>query len=124
SFEELGEWEKRIQKLVPNKSFNYFCEVKFDGLAVSLIYENGVFVRGATRGDGFVGEDITENLKMINSIPLTLGSSRLDLLPLLLEVRGEVLMRKDIFKKLNDKQEKEGKPLYANTRNVVQFVKI
>lgn len=118
SFEELEDWSKRINKLVPNKSFNYFCEVKFDGLAVSLIYENGVFVRGATRGDGFVGEDITENLKMINSIPLTLGSSRLDLLPLLLEVRGEVLMRKDIFKKLNQKQESEGKPLYANTRNV------
>ncbi|MBP9851626.1 MAG: NAD-dependent DNA ligase LigA, partial [Candidatus Pacebacteria bacterium] len=107
SFEELEDWEKRIQKLVPNKSFDYFCEIKFDGLAVSLIYENGVFVRGATRGDGFVGEDITENLKMIHSIPLFLGSLRSDLKdskrsdlfpPKVLEVRGEVLMRKDIFK--------------------------
>lgn len=121
SFEELEEWEKRIQKLVPNKSFNYFCEVKFDGLAVSLIYENGVFVRGATRGDGFVGEDITENLKMINSIPLQLKSLVKDSpsrVPVILEVRGEVLMRKDVFQKLNQKQESEGKPLYANTRNV------
>lgn len=127
SFDELEDWEKRIQKLVPNKSFDYFCEIKFDGLAVSLIYENGVFVRGATRGDGFVGEDVTENLKMINSIPLSLGSLRSDLKnskrsdlfpPSVIEVRGEVLMRKDIFKKLNQKQEKEGKPMYANTRNV------
>src|SRR3989339_288130 len=117
SFEELEDWEKRIKKLVPNKSFDYFCEIKFDGLAVSLIYEDGVFVRGATRGDGFVGEDITENLKMIDSIPLLLKSAEARL-PQVLEVRGEVLMRKDVFKKLNQKQEKEGKPIYANTRNV------
>ncbi len=117
SLEELEDWQKRIKKLVPNKAFDYFCEIKFDGLAVSLIYENGVFVRGATRGDGFIGEDITENLKMINSIPLVLNSKGLKI-PQTLEVRGEVLMRKDIFKKLNQKQEKEGKPIYANTRNV------
>lgn len=112
SYEELYDWEKRMQKLVPNQKLNYFCEVKFDGLAVSLIYENGKFVRGATRGDGFVGEDITENLKMINSIPLVVNPSKT------FEVRGEVLMRKDIFKKLNKKQESEGKPAFANTRNV------
>src|SRR3989338_7856161 len=73
SYEELYDWEKRIKKLLQNSSskLDYFCEVKFDGLAVSLIYENGRFVRGATRGDGFLGEDITENLKMIESIPLS-----------------------------------------------------
>src|SRR3989344_5654109 len=73
SYEELYDWEKRIKKLLPPSTgeVNYFCEVKFDGLAVSLIYENGKFVQGATRGDGFVGEDITGNLKTIESIPLT-----------------------------------------------------
>src|SRR3989344_5372060 len=72
SYEELYDWENRVKKLLGGlaSKLGYFCEVKFDGLAVSLIYENGKFVRGATRGDGFVGEDITENLKTINSIPL------------------------------------------------------
>src|SRR3990167_4923107 len=80
SYEELYDWEKRIKKLLPqNTKLNYFCEVKFDGLAVSLIYKNGEFIRGATRGDGFVGEDITQNLKTIHSIPLVLGSSRSNL---------------------------------------------
>jgi DNA ligase (NAD+) len=77
-----------------------------------LIYKDGVFVKGATRGDGFVGEDITENLKMINSIPLKLNER------VSLEVRGEVLMRKDVFDKLNRKQLKEEKLPFANTRNV------
>jgi DNA ligase (NAD+) len=117
SFEELEDWEKRIQKLVPNRVFNYFCEIKFDGLAVSLLYQKGIFVRGATRGDGFIGEDITENLKMINSIPLHLDTKKNNI-PDELEVRGEVLMRKDVFKKLNILQEKNGKPIFANTRNV------
>ena len=81
SYDELRDWEKRIKKLLPPSPLqgegqggevNYFCEIKFDGLAVSLIYENGKFTRGATRGDGFVGEDITQNLKTIESIPLSL----------------------------------------------------
>lgn len=122
SVEELVDWQNRLKKLVSNRDFNYFCEVKFDGLAVSLIYEKGVFARGATRGDGFVGEDITENLKMINSIPIDLNSAEVGLsqiiIPDELEVRGEVLMRKDVFKKLNIIQEKNNKPIFANTRNV------
>ena len=93
---------------------------------MSLIYENGKFIRGATRGDGYIGEDITENLKMINSIPLNLTHFAKDFvkdfaedrLPQIFEVRGEVVMRKDIFEKLNKKQEKEGKIIFANTRNV------
>ena len=93
--------------------FNYFCEVKFDGLAVSLIYENGKFVRGATRGDGFIGEDITENLKTIHSIPLSLAQP----FPSYLEVRGEAIMSKKTLVFLNKKNEKENKPLFANTRN-------
>ncbi|MDE2399615.1 MAG: NAD-dependent DNA ligase LigA [Patescibacteria group bacterium] len=114
SYEELYDWEKRIQKLVPSQKLNYFCEVKFDGLAASLTYENGIFVRGATRGDGFVGEDITQNLKTIKSIPLTLQSP----FPSFVEVRGEALVSKKMLAKLNRVNEKEGKPLFANTRNV------
>ncbi len=124
SFAELEAWEKRIKKLLPeNVEVNYFCEIKFDGLAVSLIYKNGKFIRGATRGDGFVGEDITENLKMVHSVPLELtpppakgevgrGSTSLSL-----EVRGEVLMSKKTLLALNKQNEKEGKTLFANTRN-------
>ncbi|OGI66324.1 hypothetical protein A3A95_02040 [Candidatus Nomurabacteria bacterium RIFCSPLOWO2_01_FULL_39_18] len=123
SYEELYDWEKRIKKLLPPSPLqgegqggevNYFCEVKFDGLAVSLIYEKGEFIRGATRGDGFVGEDITQNLKTINSIPLILQKP----FPESLEVRGEALMGKTTLAKLNLQNGKEGKPLFANTRNV------
>ena len=93
SYEELYDWEKRIKKLLPPSPLqgegrggevNYFCEVKFDGLAASLIYKDGKFTQGATRGDGFIGEDITQNLKTINSIPLTLQKPY----PSYLEVRG------------------------------------
>jgi DNA ligase (NAD+) len=114
SYEELYDWEKRIQKLLPNRKLNYFCEIKFDGLAASLIYENGVLVRGATRGDGLVGEDITQNLKTIKSIPLALKNTA----EKFIEVRGEAILSKKIFAKLNLANEKEGKPLFANTRNV------
>lgn len=139
SEEELYDWEKRIKKLLPPRlsgegrgEVNYFCEVKFDGLAVSLIYENGKFLRGATRGDSFVGEDITENLKTIHSIPLSLlrrgmgrsGSESLQArrgeinsIPEYIEVRGEVVMSKKTLVSLNKKNIKEGKPLFANTRN-------
>ncbi|MBI3888488.1 NAD-dependent DNA ligase LigA [Candidatus Nomurabacteria bacterium] len=133
SEEELLDWEKRIKKLLPPLLYKgrglggevYFCEVKFDGLAVSLIYENGIFTRGATRGDGFIGEDITQNLKTIHSIPLNLspllseeGAGGGDLnIPQFLEVRGEVLMSKKTLIALNKKNEKEGKPLFANSRN-------
>lgn len=113
-FEELVDWENRIQKLIPNKKFNYFCEVKFDGLAVSLIYERGVLTLGATRGDGFVGENITENLKTISSIPLELVG---DDIPEYIEIRGEALMSKKTLINLNKKNQKEGNPLFANTRN-------
>ncbi|MEI7709524.1 MAG: NAD-dependent DNA ligase LigA [bacterium] len=132
SYEELYDWEKRVQKLLSgNTKFDYFCEIKFDGLAVSLIYEDGKLVRGATRGDGFVGEDITQNLKTIKSIPLVLdplltsplaggGGFHPDKGGLrgVLEVRGEALVSKKTLLKLNAKNKKEDKPLFANTRNV------
>ncbi|MBP9802927.1 MAG: NAD-dependent DNA ligase LigA [Candidatus Pacebacteria bacterium] len=114
SFEELLDWEKRIEKLIPNTKFEYFCEVKFDGLAVSLVYENGILKTGATRGDGFVGEDITNNLKTISTIPIKLQGKNI---PKYLEVRGEALMSKKTLESLNKKYKREGKNLLANTRN-------
>lgn len=111
---ELEVWEKRNLRLLPSSTkLEYFCELKLDGLSVSLIYENGIFVRGATRGDGFVGEDVTENLKTIQSIPLKLRA----LFPEFVEVRGEALMSKETLRNLNARYEQEGKPLLANTRN-------
>ena len=120
SEEELQEWQNRTFKLLGSRApkWNYFCEVKFDGLAVSLIYEDGKFIRGATRGDGFIGEDITENLKTIHSIPLSLTRRGVrGEVPKFLEVRGEAIMSKKTLEKLNLKNEKEGKTLFANTRN-------
>lgn len=70
--EEIKAWEERIQKLVPSAKIDYFCELKLDGLAISLVYKDGLFVRGATRGNGLIGEDVTQNLKTIESIPLRL----------------------------------------------------
>ncbi len=112
SFDEIKDWEIRISKLL-NKKHSYFCEVKFDGLSASLIYKDGVFVEGSTRGDGYIGEDVTENLKMIDSIPLRLKAPY----PSYLEVRGEVLMPRKVWEILNKNNIKEGKPIFANTRN-------
>lgn len=111
--EELEDWEKRIKKMLHAQPVEYFCELKLDGLSVSLIYQNGVLIRGATRGDGYIGEDVTQNLKTIQSVPLRLRAPY----PEYLEVRGEGLMSKKTLADLNRKYEQEGKPLLANTRN-------
>ena len=110
SVEELDEFLEKILSAYPGTSFT--VEPKIDGLSVALEYENGKFVRGATRGDGVVGEDVTENLKTIFSIPMTIPNA-----PPRLIVRGEVYMPKKSFEKLNAIQEEEGKPLFANPRN-------
>ena len=119
SEDEVSDWEKRVLKILgslsDSNSLNYFCEIKLDGLSASLIYENGIFVRGATRGDGFIGEDITENLKMIDTIPLKLLSK--GKIPSYLEIRGEVVMPKRAWRNLNKIQEANNLPLFANTRN-------
>ncbi len=115
SEDELLQWETRLLKLVPeNTILSYFAEVKLDGLAVSLLYRDGVFVQGATRGDGFVGEDVTQNLRTIHSIPLALQGKHI---PALVEVRGEVVMTKRVWQRLNEAQVAAGKPPFANTRN-------
>ena len=110
SMDELCDFLEKIHQIHPDASFS--VEPKIDGLSVSLEYENGVFVRGATRGDGNVGEDVTQNLKTIRSIPMKISNA-----PSRLIVRGEVFMPKDSFHKLNERQEAEGKPLFANPRN-------
>ena len=110
SLEELDDFLHKIQQLYPGTAFT--VEPKVDGLSVALEYENGVFVRGATRGDGTTGEDVTENLKTIHSIPMVIEGA-----PSRLIVRGEVYMPKKSFEKLNARQEEEGKPLFANPRN-------
>ncbi|MBP3605942.1 MAG: NAD-dependent DNA ligase LigA [Clostridia bacterium] len=111
SFEELDLFLARMDDTL-GKSAEYSVEPKIDGLSVSLIYENGVFVRGATRGDGFVGEDVTENLRTVRSIPLKLSEP----LPYL-NVRGEVYMPRRVFEQVNALREQEGQPLFANPRN-------
>ena len=110
SIEELNEFLEKIQDVYTDVSFT--VEPKVDGLSVALEYTDGVFVRGATRGDGAVGEDVTENLKTIRSIPMKLKNA-----PPRLIVRGEVFMPKKSFELLNQRQEEEGKQLFANPRN-------
>lgn len=108
--DELREFLEKVAQQCPDAAFS--VEPKIDGLSVALEYENGVFVRGATRGDGSVGEDVTENLKTIRSIPIQIPDA-----PARLIVRGEVFMPKASFEKLNARQEQLGKPLFANPRN-------
>lgn len=110
SMEELKDFLEKTMDAVPTAEFS--VEPKIDGLSVALEYENGRFVRGATRGDGTVGEDVTENLKTIRSIPMEIPDA-----PPRLIVRGEVFMPKKSFEKLNQRQEEAGKPLFANPRN-------
>ncbi len=112
--EELRAFHQRVQRRLAGQPIVYVVEPKIDGLAVSLIYENGVFVRGATRGDGERGEDITENLRTIPSVPLRLRGENL---PPVLEVRGEAYMDRQDFDELNRARAEQGEPLFANPRN-------
>ena len=110
SKDELFAFDQRVQKAI-GRPVDYCCELKIDGLSVSLRYENGEFVRGATRGDGTVGENITENLKTVRSVPLKLKDA------ISIEVRGECFMPKKSFVQLNQAREAEGKDIFANPRN-------
>ena len=107
--DEIRAFDERVRKVVKNPE--YVCELKIDGLSVSLIYENGKLVRGATRGDGTIGEDITHNVKTIKNIPLSLPED-VDI-----EVRGEIYMPKSSFEKLNEERSKKGEKKFANPRN-------
>lgn len=114
--EDLFAFARRIDERLPNQKVQYDVELKLDGLAISLWYENGVLVRGVTRGDGETGEDITQNVKTIRNLPKVLSSQH-QAIPELLEVRGEVLMPKQGFEKLNADQEAKGDKTFANPRN-------
>jgi len=117
SEQELYEWEKRIKKLLSPElveRVDYFAEMKIDGFGIALIYKNGVFIKGSTRGDGKTGENVTQNLRTISSIPLRLREPHESKS---VEIRGEVYMDKNAFEKVNKEREKQKLPLYANPRN-------
>jgi len=115
SAEDLREWDRKVKELLGTDKVEYIVEPKFDGASVELVYEKDLLTRGATRGDGIYGEDITMNVKTIKSIPLRAPFSKhgIDLIA----IRGEVIMPKSVFKKLNEEREKQGLPLFANPRN-------
>jgi len=115
--EEVIDFDKRVKKLLGLSNLDYVIEVKIDGLAVELVYINGEFVLGSTRGDGFTGEDITQNIRTIRSIPMKLMRTDNVPIPERLEVRGEIYMGKREFEELNKKREITGEPVFANPRN-------
>ena len=111
--DDLQAWYRRVKGLLDDADFDLVCELKIDGLAVSLRYQDGQLQQGATRGDGFTGEDVTQNLRTIRSIPITLRGDP----PPGLEVRGEVYLPVEDFRRLNEERAERGEPLYANPRN-------
>ncbi|HEY9007171.1 NAD-dependent DNA ligase LigA [Ohtaekwangia sp.] len=114
SEEELTDWDARVAKGLEGDTYEYFCELKFDGVSMSLTYENGLLVRGVTRGDGVRGDDVTNNIKTIRSVPLKVKGNDI---PESFEVRGEVFLPKDVFAQLNKEREDIGEERYANARN-------
>lgn len=115
--EEVRDFHKRVTKLLGMDDVEYVMEVKIDGLAVELVYIDGVFTLGSTRGDGYVGEDVTQNLRTIKAVPMRLRTDEKTPLPERLEVRGEVYMGRKEFLALNKRRELTGEPLFANPRN-------
>lgn len=111
---ELEEFDKRVSRGLEGEKYEYFCELKFDGVSISLIYEDGKFAKGVTRGDGVRGDDVSSNVKTVRSIPLVLKGKDM---PPSFEVRGEIFMPKEIFLKLNKEREDIGEERYANARN-------
>lgn len=113
--EDVMEFDRRVRTLLGNNRYKYVCELKFDGVAVSLRYQNGVLKSGATRGDGLQGDEITNNIKTIRSIPLRLDVA--DKMLFNIEVRGEVFINKEDFQKMNEERELSGEKIFANPRN-------
>jgi len=110
---DLDAWFKRTANLISGRGFDFVCELKIDGLAIALTYEDGILVTGATRGNGYQGENITHNLKTIRSIPLSVPADA----PRRFEVRGEAYLPREGLRKLNEERAKDGQPLFANPRN-------
>jgi len=118
SEKDINDWLKRVENYLGRKiNREFYCELKIDGLAVELVYENGIFLQGSTRGDGIYGEDITQNLKTIEAIPLNLEHSKIKI-PKKLIVRGEVFLGKKEFERINKEQEKSAGKIFANPRNM------
>src|ERR1700694_4451560 len=119
SYDALHDWDRRVREGSGHEKIEYVAEHKFDGLSVSLQYEDGVLARGVTRGDGTTGEDVTPNVKTIRSIPLRVDVAILKKvkLPLNFEVRGEVMMTRKAFEALNRQQEQIGGKIFVNARN-------
>jgi DNA ligase (NAD+) len=117
--EELRDWERRVHELSGRSDVDYVCELKLDGMSLALIYEQGKLVRGITRGDGSVGEDVTLNVRTVRSVPLSIPKEKLKKagVPLDFEVRGELLMPLAAFKKMNEDREAKGLSVFANPRN-------
>jgi DNA ligase (NAD+) len=117
--DELRNWERRVHELSGRQDVDYVCELKLDGMSLALIYEDGKLVRGITRGDGSVGEDVTLNVRTVRSIPLSIPKEKLKKarMPVDFEVRGELLMPTAAFKKLNEERERNGLATFANPRN-------
>jgi len=117
--EELRDWERRVHELSGRKDVDYVCELKLDGMSLALIYEDGGLVRGITRGDGSVGEDVTLNVRTVRSVPLSIPKEKLKKagIPRDFEVRGELLMPTAAFKKVNEERERKGLATFANPRN-------
>src|SRR5690606_21826328 len=113
SKEELQEFDNRVKRALGDEPYEYFCELKFDGVSISLSYEGGRLVRGVTRGDGVRGDDVTANIKTIRNIPLSVKGNA----PPTFEVRGEVFLPKNVFAALNKEREDIGEERYANARN-------
>ena len=114
SEEELEEFDKRVAKGLEGEPYEYFCELKFDGVSISLTYENGLLARAVTRGDGVRGDNVTNNVKTIRTLPLKISGKKT---PAAFEVRGEIFLPKDVFLKLNKEREDIGEERYANARN-------
>src|ERR1700691_4056807 len=117
--EELRDWERRVHELSGRSDVDYVCELKLDGMSLALIYENGKLVRGITRGDGSIGEDVTLNVRTVRSVPLSIPKEKLKKagIPANFEVRGELLMPLASFKKMNEERQAKGLSLFANPRN-------
>jgi DNA ligase (NAD+) len=113
----LEEFAARVAKALPNRNVDYTVEPKLDGLALSILYENGELVRAATRGDGTTGEDVTANARTVKSIPKTLAAKKGKPVPTRIEVRGEIVIRKEDFARLNSEREEQGETVFANPRN-------
>jgi DNA ligase (NAD+) len=117
--DDLRNWERRVHELSGRKDIDYVCELKLDGMSLALLYEDGQLVRGITRGDGSIGEDVTLNVRTVRSIPLSIPKEKLKKagIPANFEVRGEMLMPLAAFRKMNEQREEKGLSLFANPRN-------